>query len=288
MVLAVASNKGGVGKTTIAANLAIYLRALYEELPILLISLDDQGVIDRMFSLGAAKQSPNLKHAWADRSFTGVTQMGQYGIHYVPSAHALSALKLRARDPHTLSRILERSAWRGLVLLDTKSDFEELTQNAFVAAQRVLVPVADWASLAEAERARELETRLGLRDRIRVVLTLVDRRTKGPNGGVLADALAGAIAERRLPRYRSALSRSPRVEMLNSGGASPRSILHHAQGTAVHREFRELAREAAEDLGLGAVRDAPPAGRRAAADDRRRANPWVDFWFEKPFNTWRP
>ena len=36
-VIAVCSNKGGVGKTTVATNLAIYLRALHEDLPVLLL-----------------------------------------------------------------------------------------------------------------------------------------------------------------------------------------------------------------------------------------------------------
>src|SRR5512145_791474 len=50
-VVAVSSNKGGVGKTTLAANLAVYARALREDLPVLVVGLDDQRSLDRMFGL---------------------------------------------------------------------------------------------------------------------------------------------------------------------------------------------------------------------------------------------
>ena len=53
-VLAVVSNKGGVGKTTVATNLAVYLRAMREDLPVLVIGLDDQDAIDRMFAIERA------------------------------------------------------------------------------------------------------------------------------------------------------------------------------------------------------------------------------------------
>ncbi|MBW1686958.1 MAG: P-loop NTPase, partial [Deltaproteobacteria bacterium] len=39
-VLAITSNKGGVGKTSLATNLAIYLRALREDLLVALVGLD--------------------------------------------------------------------------------------------------------------------------------------------------------------------------------------------------------------------------------------------------------
>ena len=53
-VLTITNNKGGIGKTTLAANLAVYIRALREDLPILVIGLDDQNTLDRFFSLDFA------------------------------------------------------------------------------------------------------------------------------------------------------------------------------------------------------------------------------------------
>jgi len=247
--LAVACNKGGVGKTTLATNLAIYLRALREELPVAVVSLDDQRTVDRMFALRPPQPGDgNLKHAWAERSFDRVLQLGQYGIHFVPSPPDVTLLKARAEDPTTLRRILERTAFEGLFVLDTKSDLEALTENAFHAAERILVPVADWASLEEAAKTfRALERARLPAERVRIVLTLVDRRTRG-EGDPLHVRLAAEIARRGWPRYTTSISRSPRVEMLNSGSEQPRSILHHARGTAVHAELRALTEELLVDL----------------------------------------
>jgi cellulose biosynthesis protein BcsQ len=273
-VLAVSSNKGGVGKTTLSANLAIYLRALREELPILVVGLDDQGTLDRMFAIHPREPgAKNLKHGWAERSLAGVIQLGEYGIHFVPSPPDVALLKARAEDPLALRGILERTAWPGIVILDTKSDLEALTLNAFHAADRILVPVSDWASLEEAGKTFQALERSRLDpERARVVLTLVDRRTRGgEQGEPLALLLQDEIERRGWPLYATALSRSPRVEALNSAGGKPLSILHHARGTAVHAELRELAEEILEDLGLG-ERLAPPE-RGRPAPPRRGARP---------------
>ena len=104
-VLAVASNKGGVGKTTVATNLAIYLRALHEELPVLLVGLDDQSIIDRMLRLRApGPDEPNLKHGWAERNFRRVLQLGQYGIHFVPTPPDTGPLKTRGSSVRSCAR----------------------------------------------------------------------------------------------------------------------------------------------------------------------------------------
>ena len=47
-IITISSEKGGVGKTTLATNLAIYLKALHEDLPVTLLSFDNHFSGDRM------------------------------------------------------------------------------------------------------------------------------------------------------------------------------------------------------------------------------------------------
>jgi cellulose biosynthesis protein BcsQ len=245
-VIAVCSNKGGVGKTTVASNLAIYLRALYEDLPVLLVGLDDQSIIERMFRLRPlAPGEGNLKHAFAERSLDRVIQMGQYGVQFVPPPPDVERLKARAEDPDILRRMLVRLEFPGVAILDTKGDLEALTRGALQAADLAILPVSDWASLEEAAKALDLLERTPLGDgRGRILLTLVDRRTRVDEGGRdLYERLAAAIDERGWHRFATYLSRSPRVEALNSATQNPGSILHHARGTQVHAQFRALAEE---------------------------------------------
>jgi chromosome partitioning protein len=265
-VLAVSSNKGGVGKTTVAVNLAIYLRALREDLPVLLVGLDDQHVIDRMIALRPRRPGEgNLKHGWAERNLRRVIHLGEYGVHYVPSPPDTTLIKARADDPRTLQRILERTAWEGVVILDTKSDLEALTVNALHAADRIIVPVADWASLEEASKSFALleKARLGAH-RARILFTLVDRRTRaGDEGAPVFHGLLAEVRSRGWPYYKTSLSRSPKVESLNSGSEKPLSILHHARGTVVHAQMHELASEILLDIGFAthapAADAAPPS-----------------------------
>ncbi len=254
-VLTVSSNKGGVGKTMGASNLAVYLRALREELPILIASLDDQQTLDRMFGIGPqggrGSASANLKHAWMERIFESVIRLGEYGVHYVPAPPNVALLKARASGSTTLSRMIDRMSWDGIFILDTKSDLEALTLNAFHAADRILVPVADWASLEEAAKTFRMLEVAGLDvAKGRVLLTLVDRRTRiRESSKPLVDRLSEEVRARGWPAYETWISRSPRVETLNSGTAKPLSVLHHARGTAVHGQLRALAEEVLAEMG---------------------------------------
>jgi cellulose biosynthesis protein BcsQ len=265
-VIAVCSNKGGVGKTTVATNLAIYLRALHEDLPVLLVGLDDQSIVERMFRLQPRQPGEgNLKHAFAEHSFERVVQTGQYGVQFVPPPPDVELLKARCSDP-ALLRMLDLLEFPGIAILDTKSDLEALTRSALHAADLAILPVSDWASLEEAEKVLALLERTPLGDdRGRILLTLVDRRTRiDDSGRDLYERLVAAIDERGWHRFGCYLSRSPRVEALNSATQNPGSILHHARGTQVYAQMRSLAEEVMEAVDpegtLAAARaEAPPA-----------------------------
>ena len=266
-VLTVASNKGGVGKTTLATNLAVYLRALREDLPILVLGLDDQDVIRRMFALDAADPaSPTVLDALRERKLEPAIRLGQYGVHWVPPCPTISDAAAGLTDPFALRALLVASGWPGLVVIDTKSDLGSLTQSALAAADLVLVPVADQTSLDQAGRIHALFEAWGRpRARARLVLSLVDRRVKyrsGADPDVLA-LLLSEIRRRGHPCLESFLSRSPKVEALTTSGEwRAQSILHGAPGSLVHRQMTHLARDVLRAL------EAP--AEQAAGAERRR------------------
>jgi cellulose biosynthesis protein BcsQ len=251
-VVTVTSNKGGVGKTTFAANLAVYLRALREDLPILLLGLDEQPLIDRMFAIGPHLPEATVAGALRDGSFSSALRLGQYGVHYVPSSPHISELKTQIADVFHLQKALLRTGWQGLVIVDTKSDFEILTRNAVAASDLSIVVVKDQTSLHEARRVFEFLDQCGReQERGRVLFSLMDLRVKYQEEGA-QDILALLLAEvrrRGYPHFPTFISRSPKIESLytNPSGRAL-SVLHGAQGSLVHRQMRYLATDVLEAL----------------------------------------
>jgi chromosome partitioning protein len=263
-VVCVTSNKGGVGKTTIATNLAVYLRALREDIPVLFLGLDDQTLPNRMFSIQYVMESGTIATALRARSLEGAIRVGQYGVHFVPASPAISELKAELGDAFQLRSLLERSGWRGLVVIDTKSDFELLTRNAIGASDLSLVVVKDHSSLLEAERVFDLLRHWGEpADRARIVLSLVDRRVKYQNEDTpdILALLREEVRRRGHPAFETYLSRSPAIEALATNpNGRPLSILNAASGSLVHRQMARLAMEVLDTLGAAQPKECSKAG----------------------------
>ena len=276
-VISVASNKGGVGKTTLATNLAVYLRALREDLPILVLGLDDQDLIERMFALGdSAPAAPTVLDALRARDLRPAIQLGQYGVHYVPPSPTISDLESGLGGPFVLRDLLNETGWDGLVVIDTKSDLGILTQNALAASDLALIAVADQTSLDQAERIYRLLDGWGRpRERARIVLSLVDRRVKyhsGEDADILA-LLLSEIRRREYPCFESFVSRSPKIESLYTNRERrAHSILHGAHGSLIHRQMTHLASDV---LRLLEAKVLEPTAARAEDRRQRPRRPFV-------------
>jgi chromosome partitioning protein len=186
-VVAIANQKGGVGKTTTVINLGTALAACGKS--VLMIDLDPQGNA----STGLGIQNGDRKITTYD-VILGHTQLGEAviatripGFEVVPSVVDLSAAEIELVERKRREFAL-KDALGGLdksydyVLIDCPPSLGLLTVNALVAAQSVLVPLQ-----CEFFALEGLSLLLRTVDRVRrslnpglavqgVVLTMFDRR----------------------------------------------------------------------------------------------------------------
>jgi hypothetical protein len=161
-------------------------------------------------------------------------------------------LKRAIDDPFHLQRVLLKTGWEGLVVIDTKSDLEILTQNAIAASDLALVLVADQPSLRQAERVYDLLKRWDRpRQSARVLLSMVDLRIKygADKSRDVLGLLVSEIRRRGYPLFQSFLSRSPRVASLCTNPEDQiLSILHGAEGSIVRLQMQQLAEDVLRNL----------------------------------------
>ncbi len=240
-VVTLASLKGGVGKTVIAANLAVYLRELCPHVPTLLIACDDDPLADRMFACEADELAAARAAAPSGLPLGG----GRYGVSTLRPGGRSWGLASAVEPAGEVGRLLGATDWDGLVVVDTAPDFSPRTRGALALSDLILVPVSDGASLDKVAQLFALmdEWRLP-RERVQLLLSQLDLRIKyqeGQSRDVLA-LLVSEIRRRGWPLLGAFLSRTPKVAALytNESGR-PLPVAAAAPASVVHRQFRHLA-----------------------------------------------
>lgn len=254
-VVTISSEKGGVGKTTVATNLAIYLKALAEDLPVTLFSFDNHFTVDRMFRLGRGAPRGDMLDLMQGVPVEALIETGEYGVQFIPSSRRLAELRGRLDAPDVLARRLAASALSGIVIIDTRPDLDVFTRNALYAADRVIVPVKDTPSLENCRHLYEFFDSQGLSRRpLRILPCLVDSRIRFD--GPFRDPyrlLKGYAINRGYRCLEGFIAKSPKVESL---GTNPEGkiypVITHGRATEVHLQFAHLARQ----VFLGAQQEA--------------------------------
>lgn len=250
-IIAVVNQKGGVGKTTTAINVAAQLAGA--NVPVLLVDLDPQG--NATSGLGLAKRQAV---ATTYETLLGKVPLAQ-AVHktHVAQLHVLPAnanlagaeveLVGRARREFALTEVLAAAPGYRYVVIDCPPSLGLLTINGLTAADSILIPVqAEYYALEGLSQL--LDTIQAVRGSVNprlqllgIVLTMFDKRNS------LSEQVLGEVKNYfGASLFETIIPRNVRLAEAPSYG---RTIYEHDRWSKGARAYKVLAREVKARLG---------------------------------------
>jgi chromosome partitioning protein len=191
VLLAIANQKGGVGKTTTAVNLGAGLaRRGYRTL---LVDLDSQGsATASLLGRTSEEEQPTIAEVLVGEQPVDrcIVETGSEGLLLAPAGENLAAVDIHLANTMGRERVLQRCLDTALVrsldvvVIDTAPYLGLLTINALVAAEKLVVPVScEYLPILGlklfGDTLEQIRRRLGAPcDVLGYLLTLYDRRER--------------------------------------------------------------------------------------------------------------
>ena len=247
-IIAIANQKGGVGKTTTCANLGIGLAQAGRK--VLLIDGDPQGSLT--ISLGHP-QPDKLPFTLSDAMGRILTDQPIHpgegilhhpeGVDLMPADIQLSGMEVSLVNAMSRETILRQYLDNSHILIDCQPSLGMLTVNALAAANRIIIPVQ-----AEYLPAKGLEQLLSTVSKVKrqinpklqidgILLTMVDNRTN------FAKEIAALLRETYGSKIKVFGTEIPHSVRAKETSAEGKSIFAHAPGGKVAEGYKNLTQE---------------------------------------------